>query len=91
MTNPQIPNSSEEELDEVFPSIAWDRVGLVAEHDFMRRYSVQHRAPLDAQRTLCGALIRMAYVSPGDRRRCARCDAIAQRRLAPPSTEADHA
>jgi hypothetical protein len=53
--------------------VAWDRVGLVAEHDFIRRYSRTHVALIGADYALCGARIRWLYFSPGDGTRCGRC------------------
>ena len=73
------PNTSEQA--QVALVIAWDRAGLVPEHDFVRRYSAQHVAcPPDAGHALCGARIRWLYISPGDAHRCARCFAIAAKR-----------
>jgi hypothetical protein len=73
-----------EQMDEMFPSVAWDRVGLVSEWDFVRRYSRQHRyvpeGDTGSDHALCGARIRWMYCSPGDSTRCERCDAIALER-----------
>jgi len=61
--------------------LAWDRAGLVSEHDFLNRYSVQHIAcPSGAEHALCGARIRWLFISPGDSRRCNRCFALAAKR-----------
>ncbi len=57
--------------------IAWDRIGLVPEHDFINRYSRQHVVLDGDAHALCGTLVRWLYISPGDRRRCPRCFCIA--------------
>jgi len=66
---------------QVAQTLAWDRAGLVPEHDFARRYSAQHVAcPPDAEHALCGARIRWLYISPGDAHRCERCFVLAAKR-----------
>lgn len=69
-----------EELDERFPQVAWR--SSAADHDFIRRWTLQHRAPLEALVTLCGIRIPWLRVGPGDSRRCPRCEAIAARKVA---------
>lgn len=61
------------------PQIAWRRAG-VSDHDFMRRWSLQHRAPEGSEKTLCGIRIPWHVVGSGDARRCGRCDRAAEKR-----------
>ena len=61
--------------------VAWQRD--VPGYDFMNQYSQQHIVRVVDGRertyTLCGALPRWAYISPGDARRCPRCFAAAKK------------
>lgn len=66
------------------PQIAWQLSG-VSDHDFMRQWSLQHRCVQGAELTLCGQRVPWYRVAPGDRRRCKRCDRLADRLLQAPS------
>lgn len=81
MNDAPIDEAVDEAVDEAFPQVAWDRERPGRRTDIASRYSVQHRAPLNASRTLCGASIPWDYVQAGDSRRCRRCDAIARGRV----------
>lgn len=73
-----------EVIERLYPSIAWDREGLVPAWDFVNRFSRQHRYTPDggggSNHALCGARIRWMYCSSGDSTRCERCDEIARKK-----------
>lgn len=64
------------EADDVTPQIAWYRS---RELGCVDKVTLQHRAPIDAEVTLCGQRIPWTRVTPGDSRRCRRCDRVAAR------------
>lgn len=69
------------QLDEAFPQIAWRTTAPAWK--FLETVSLQHRYDPESGtgRALCGLRPRWAHETPGDSRRCGRCDGIATARL----------